>query len=337
MDGIQFEENNIWHYTTLNGLMGVLESQRLWASDYRHLNDCTELSYARSVLQDQLSQSVIHLVSQQYNQNSVAKSIIDNGGGVDRFAAEETRDTIDILCKGLTEGKSLSTIPCILSFCLCAINNKNIQSGGLLSQWRGYGPDGGYAIVFNLSEMLKYFMKECELFRYAISDYGDVCYEYDNLNKEHDLYAHLDRIIDFASNFYRYRIGSIAKPEVTGEVVGSLAHCLTRFKHIGFEEEKEFRFFVFPFEDEIALNKIEPPVKNGKLFKKIHSRKRLGTSVPYVELFEETLRLPIQRIIVGPHKEKDKRAASLRIYLKSQGIYDIKVDCSDIPYINQCI
>lgn len=34
----------IWHYTSADGLLGILRSKCLWASDYRHLNDTQELA-----------------------------------------------------------------------------------------------------------------------------------------------------------------------------------------------------------------------------------------------------------------------------------------------------
>lgn len=40
-------ENTVYHYTTFAGLSGILESQRLWLTDYRYLNDSSEIDHAR--------------------------------------------------------------------------------------------------------------------------------------------------------------------------------------------------------------------------------------------------------------------------------------------------
>jgi len=333
MDERQLLVNNLWHYTTLEGLSGILESQRLWATDYRHLNDSSELEHARSILEAELFQRVIPVVKKMYNENVEVKKNVDRNGGVEHVAKEETQDTIDILWTALMKMGPLFTVPCISSFCLVEINNQYIQRDGLLSQWRGYGVDGGYAVVFNFSEMLGCFKKECEDFRYAISGSGDVCYECDNLNKQHDLFNHLNRITTFASKFYSFRVYGTDKPQPDEHDLESLAHCLARFKHRGFEEEREYRFFIFAFDDEKAVKKSAPLEENDKPLKKIQNRLCRGTSVPYVKLFETVQRLPIEKIVAGPHKDKEKRVESLNIYLKGKGLSGIKVDCSEIPYI----
>ena len=132
MDKVQFNTNNLWHYTTSGGLMGILESQRLWATDYRHLNDSSELNHARYILQTELFQRVIHLIGEECCNKPEVKKYIDQNGGVNHVAAEESKETIDIIWEGLMRSSPLSTIPCILSFCLCEIENKNKQRDGLL-------------------------------------------------------------------------------------------------------------------------------------------------------------------------------------------------------------
>ena len=36
----------LWHYTTWNGLVGIIEDEVLWASNYRYLNDEREVTFA---------------------------------------------------------------------------------------------------------------------------------------------------------------------------------------------------------------------------------------------------------------------------------------------------
>ena len=53
--------------------------------------------------------------------------------------------------------------------------------------------------------------------------------------------------------------------------------------------------------------------------------------IPYIELFNSIdIELPIEKIIVGPHKEKETRAATLRTMLRKT---KIEITCSDIPYV----
>jgi hypothetical protein len=68
-------------------------------------------------------------------------------------------------------------------------------------------------------------------------------------------------------------------------------------------------------------------------------RNKNGISVPYIEFFrpynkflliEKIKPLPIKKIIVGPHKDKELRVSYLQIILRDT---DIEVAVSDIPYI----
>jgi hypothetical protein len=332
MDEKQLLLNNLWHYTTLEGLKGILESKCLWATDYRHLNDYSELNHAVNILETELHRKVIPILRKDYSKNVEFRNKIDQRGGVEQFATKAAQITIEILWEALLK-KEPSNIPCISSFCLGEISNINIQRDGLLSQWRGYGVDGGYAIVFNFFEMLKCFKKECEDFGYNTSGKGKVCYECNALNKQNDLFKHLDRITNFAFDFYSYKVHKTKETKPTEDDVESLAHCLSRFKHRGFEEENEYRFFVFASCDGKTVRKSTPLEEKGKPLKEIKNRSRKGTNIPYVELFKTDTRLPIERIVIGPHKDKEKRVESLLVYLKNLGLHDIKVSYSDIPYI----
>ena len=43
--------STLYHYTSLQGLMGIIESRQLRASELRYMNDSTELLYAVDLLQ----------------------------------------------------------------------------------------------------------------------------------------------------------------------------------------------------------------------------------------------------------------------------------------------
>jgi hypothetical protein len=100
------------HYTTADGLLGILRTEHIWASNVRYMNDASELEYARKLISEEL-----------------------------RFAIER--------CSGHLN-KWLSEFPAVLervfaeheayAACFC-------ESGDLLSQWRAYG-SSGFALGF---------------------------------------------------------------------------------------------------------------------------------------------------------------------------------------------
>jgi hypothetical protein len=106
----------LYHYTTAEGLQGIIKTKSIWASDYRFLNDATEFDYGLSIFDEIFEGFATRLPSE-------AVEVIK------RTKEDYRRATFDI-------GTTLQ----IASFC---------GHGDLLSQWRGYSGAIGYAIGFN--------------------------------------------------------------------------------------------------------------------------------------------------------------------------------------------
>lgn len=51
--------DKIYHYTNLEGLEGILSSQKLRFTDYRYLNDPTELTFCKKIILDEMSKHKI--------------------------------------------------------------------------------------------------------------------------------------------------------------------------------------------------------------------------------------------------------------------------------------
>lgn len=105
--------------------------------------------------------------------------------------------------------------------------------------------------------------------------------------------------------------------------------CLT--KHCGFREEHEVRLvFSHPCAKLLSLAPSEHTLKP------IRSVVRDGVPVPYMALLESLPtpakgRLPIKRVIVGPHPDRAARKRAVETLLRQHG-YQAKVDVTDIPY-----
>jgi len=39
----------LWHYTSFNALVGIVTSKKIWATEYRFLNDREEFLHAKSL------------------------------------------------------------------------------------------------------------------------------------------------------------------------------------------------------------------------------------------------------------------------------------------------
>jgi hypothetical protein len=103
----------VYHYTDTAGLLGIVRSGTLWATDYRFLNDSSEVSYifrlAAEVVRDEF---VGHY-------SGLAGAFLD-------FAA--------------TASPPYSDVPYYLC-CFSALDNS-------LSQWRAYGGRQGFSLAF---------------------------------------------------------------------------------------------------------------------------------------------------------------------------------------------
>lgn len=109
----------LYHYTSLEGLAGILRLHRLRATDVAYMNDSLELQLASSL---------------------IAASLDDAG----RSASAIQRE---LLRRSRLDAKPTDLSRSFYVTCFC-------DDGDLLSQWRAYGANGGgYALGFSAYEM----------------------------------------------------------------------------------------------------------------------------------------------------------------------------------------
>lgn len=173
---------------------------------------------------------------------------------------------------------------------------------------------------------------ESNAFHYGNLLLADVVYSDDEEKYKSELSEVESKISVYLEDFFMHKLqGKQEVPGSTGEAIGSFLSCITLYKHQGFKEEQEVRIVSMPF----ALNKhcqeeLGEEYCKSKLEKSRELRDKNGKRTPYIELFKSLpTPLPIEKIIVGPHKDKESRAAELRIMLRNT---DIKVTVSAIPY-----
>jgi hypothetical protein len=111
--------SRIFHYSSVDHVLSILESATLWASDALSLNDASELAYGCGVVTEALQSTVAipDLVKRLVTDD-------DNGRPKENF----------LLGMSKTRRSYVS--------CFC-------QKGDLLSQWRAYGKGGGIAVGFD--------------------------------------------------------------------------------------------------------------------------------------------------------------------------------------------
>lgn len=317
----------LWHYTTAPGLHGILTSQQLWATNIFYLNDGEEFTGF-------FDRKLLHLLKEGVREgiaevHKTAKwlSFIDAAGGPEAVEKELSSQLLTSL-----RAATLSLPVYVTSFCYTqpGLDSEN----GLLSQWRGYGSDGGYAIVFDTQGLDELLLDEQRRFFYSFGHWGDVDY-YDG---DTGTKAAHEETIEWEAAIRKTTARIVVEQnfhptEAFFEPIISLA---TRHKHRGFREESEVRIAAVTLNREVMAEARKADAT--RIRKQVYFTPRGGILVPHIALFErqigEKATLPIRKIIVGPHPEKLKRQKAVEMLLDQLGI-EATVVASDIPFLGR--
>jgi Protein of unknown function (DUF2971) len=313
----------LYHYTTWDGLVGILQTKALWATHYKFLNDYSEIVLFRDKLISLILPHVREAYEELIKESPHIKREINQVGGLGQVVQHDTEVFVDAHY-GATGDEIY-----ILSFC-GQHKNPQINSNGLLSQWRGYGAGGGFALVFNTQKLEEMMEIEAKKYEYSAMHLCDLVYSDDENKLKEELSEDLSIIAgEVKQLFNRAKLSEKEKADTLKGYI-PFVHCISRYKHYGFSEENEVRMVVLPLNQEI-LKLASTDGVTLKPEKERKFRKKNGQLIPYIELFNSIdIGLPIERIIVGPHKEKEARAAALRVMLRNT---KIEITCSAIPFV----
>ncbi len=109
----------LYHYTSADGLIGILSSGEVWATHAQSMNDASEVSFAA---------------------DTVALAVTGERGRL----AERPWEAFLEECEHLCHTHDLLLLPFFACFC---------EDGDLLSQWRAYGEGSGFSIGFEASAL----------------------------------------------------------------------------------------------------------------------------------------------------------------------------------------
>lgn len=163
----------IYHYTTWDGLLGILTTQSLWATHFKFLNDYSEIVLFRDKLVSLLLPYVSDVYKNFIKKNPSVKQRIDRVGGLGHVIKHDTEAFVDAQYHAL--GEEIY----ILSFC-GQHKDPRINSNGLLSQWRGYGSGGGFALEFDTKKLEGLLDIEGSSYEYSTAHFSDLIYSDDD-------------------------------------------------------------------------------------------------------------------------------------------------------------
>lgn len=318
----------LMHYTTGTGLVGIVSSGALWATHVSALNDSQEITHFLDTrLIEIVRDEAIKALSDLVQDPEIAQKV-EGEGGFDKAVEEQTNVVAGLL------RDSMLTFHQPHIFSLSAITNERVGQSGLLSQWRGYGTDGGYAIIFDSSKLEELLNEEVTQHFYQHMQWGDVYYYGlpDADQRASDEIADAERMLRAGVR----ELHRSPKPNSMEQSYDAMITLSCLYKHWGFHEEQEVRVIAIPPNEEV----LQLAKKSGEAREPRHisAMSRGGMLVPYLDLFgtrnDPARKLPIKRVIVGPHSLSSTRRKTVELFLKSHG-YEAEVCISDIPYLGR--
>lgn len=325
MGKISDSHKELYHYTTATGISGILESKSLWATHSSFMNDEEEIH----VFYNRVLPEILLPIFRKYIEEIKDQPEFQLSQGNMDFNSYFNK-----LFKKLTETLKEVSFGFHDQYITSFTTTKDpyVRDHGLLSQWRAYGSDGGYAIVFDSEQLDNIIAKETASYQEEIYSWTDVQYKLNEnrLTNDSDTDEWILKLQTAAGRYFRSGF-----EEDAGEFSYPLTILSSLFKHRGFSEEQEVR---------LVLSLLGPKLESHQELHSVRQHPiktitRNGSTVPFVELNVQEVsgvrqHLPISRIIVGPHRDKNDRKRAVQLLLKQHGLNNLidKVSVSDIPY-----
>jgi hypothetical protein len=297
----QIEEGreHVYHYTTGEGLKGIIEGKSLWATGAYYFHDTSEIDYGC-----QLAASVLE------------KGFAAAGSG---FAELALRQAHTVLSDSAQRNVRIATL---YVACFC-------ESDNLLSQWRTYSRSGGFALGFRVAEL-----GDLQPEHMTVSRPTKVLYqEEDQIKRVRDLIG--DAIVVFGEDdVVRGDADNPSADSVLaagGEIAQILLSAITSFKAPDFAEEREWRLVCQP-------QYVEDGQKIDAVRKTARFRASSRGLAPFVELRYPSSdpnrrTLPIDSVRFGPTQTPDLVKSVTRMLLDANGFHAVRIDGSRIPVV----
>ena len=329
------KHTELFHYTSIASLKGILATNSLWATKTTHLNDQSEMELIWPPMAEQFVQQYEAEMLNFLQRNPDAKRVVDSKGGVARIAnADGSAIVNEMRLKLVGDENTPSVAPkYVVSFATHSSDSPHDEyhrANGMLSQWRAYGDDKPVAIVFGAAGLHELLQEESVRFLYWPLLMGEAIYLEKDLSLEECFPGLFSSLRTCARNFIESKDGDLLQDILPNAYVKASVAC-ARLKHFGFHEEQECRIvagaLTGPFRELLSAAGTE----NLKTVKEVHHRRGRSSQIPYVALFDDLGRdLPIRRVIVGPSRNQDAHYEAVRRLVKSRGI---PVQKSETPYV----
>jgi hypothetical protein len=288
----------LYHYTSFSGVQGIVNSNHLWATDFRYLNDESELIYGADLLSSELEEFAKSLSPSE-------SSLLNKLAAYFKDHHAEYRNFQETYIISLTEAPDV------------------------LSQWRAYSDSGkGHCIEFDLSDSTL-FTVISEGTPWAMEMLPVI---YDEVHQKNLVRSGIRQLVEYL-NTTEWTLNRISKASEAeqGTIMGFLMHAfdpfITAFKHPGFAEEREWRAIVACANN---LTKDHRKTRSSE-FGDSHYIECIFIQGDEERLWQREI-LPITGIKNGPLAQ-EAEIENLKLFLDKNG-YNVEFSKSGIPLRN---
>jgi hypothetical protein len=290
----------LYHYTSQDGLLGVVKSKTIWASKIQYLSDSQEFALALDLARRALERRQSAGLSS--SETALVTEMTDD---IKRMTDDIKGMTVDLEMTDYIQRKERVNI------CVCSFS----EEGDLLSQWRAYcSPGPGFALGFkpgtlrSLADRQNFFLAQCvydlkiqeqivkELIEKTISDFS---------------------LEESKTNASGQESESIKK--ASWSFATKLATYAPLIKHPSFYPEKEWRLISHPICSSDA---------------KFGYRRGHSMIIPFFkfDLVGSDGQFEIAEVIVGPTPHVELAREAVASLLKSHGVVGWIVRPCTAPY-----
>lgn len=289
------DNGEIHHYTDTNGLIGIIQGEKLWATNIQFLNDSLEYDFGLQRATDTLGEAIKRLETDDSEEVRFTNEL-----------HESVQTTISIL-KGVgAEFKDEHFVCCFSAYC------------DDLGQWRGYAQEG-YSITFDSEKLTNSISKSRPDERYVTHGnvtYGEFEWGQDDyadavLSRMHEILHKSDmKPEDYGFSASEPGFGEFVRDNNRAALaafagVAAFQRSIPFLKETGFADEQERRICVSsPEEIKFRPSRIGP--------------------LPYTELAFDPE--SIKAITVGPGLNIELRQATLEYLLRQKFGKDHKIE-----------
>lgn len=307
----------LYHYTTLDGLIGIINSDNLHATHVKYMNDSKEFIDVLDHLDNMVDElgEIVQLI---------------------RGSTEDARHGLKLILQSSLSHISGNTQIYIISFTddESQLTSSDQVPGDRLSQWRAYSVNGkGVSLGFDYDTLNK-GGKNHAWFTQEYMAYLLYCiyHNYDKrmaFKRAGTLFA--DQLIKIRKEIVETAISKYLNPKVDQtwsdpdpvlkligtHLVQELIINATTFKNPAYFEEKEWRIVILSSRNKIAENNIT----ENSVFP-VRFRNGIVGITPYIEypLELKTPNSPLRKIIVGPTPHSEEAVLGVKMFLEEKGV-----------------